>query len=91
MVAALMLNGALSTRVWADGQHGNAHTGADSLIGVVRQTTERFKDVNVARAEGYAPMFGCVSGEDQRRDGHPHSSTWPWSATARLMRRSRRS
>ena len=64
IVAALLLTGAASTRVWADGQHTTTRTGTDSLIGVVRQTTERFKDVNVAKAEGYAPMFGCVSGED---------------------------
>jgi len=64
IVAAVMLNGVASTRVWADGQH-TTRTGADSLISVVRQTTERFKDVNVARAEGYAPMFGCVSGEER--------------------------
>ena len=70
IVAALILNGAASTRVSADGQHGNAkHTttapGADSLIGVARQAAERFKNVEVAKAEGYAPMFGCVSGEDK--------------------------
>ena len=52
IVAAVMLNGVASTRVWADGQHTTMRTGADSLISVVRQTTERFKDVNVARAEG---------------------------------------
>jgi len=63
IVAALMLNGAASTPVWADGQH-TTRPGADSLISVVRETTERFKDVNIAKAEGYAPMFGCVSGED---------------------------
>ena len=70
IIAGLMLSGAASTPVWASEQHTNgkhaaAAPAADSLIGVVRQTTERFKDVNVAKAEGYAPMFGCVSGEDK--------------------------
>lgn len=30
----------------------------------MREATERFHDVSVARAEGYALMFGCVSGPD---------------------------
>jgi hypothetical protein len=30
----------------------------------VRDATERFKDVSVAEAEGYALQFGCVSGDD---------------------------
>ena len=37
---------------------------ANALIAIVRQSTERFKDVSVAMAEGYALQFGCVSGED---------------------------
>ena len=35
-----------------------------ALIKVVREATERFKDVSVAEAEGYALQFGCVSGPD---------------------------
>jgi hypothetical protein len=34
------------------------------LIGIVREATERFRDVRVAEAEGYTLMFGCVSGPD---------------------------
>jgi hypothetical protein len=37
---------------------------ASALVGVVRESTERFKDVAVAEAEGYALQFGCVSGPD---------------------------
>ncbi|MBV9679562.1 MAG: hypothetical protein JO185_24710 [Acidobacteriaceae bacterium] len=37
---------------------------ASALIKIVRDTTERFKDVSVAEAEGYALQFGCVSGPD---------------------------
>ena len=37
-------------------------TGA--LIRIVREATERFQDVEVAKAEGYALQFGCVSGSD---------------------------
>jgi hypothetical protein len=37
---------------------------ASALINLVRQSTERFKDVSVAEREGYAVQFGCVSGPD---------------------------
>jgi hypothetical protein len=37
---------------------------AGDLVKIVREATERFKDVAAAEAEGYALMFGCVSGPD---------------------------
>ena len=37
---------------------------AGALVRVVREATERFQDVRVAEAEGYALQFGCVSGPD---------------------------
>src|SRR5438270_4316037 len=37
---------------------------ADTLVDIVRQSTARFKDVSVAKAEGYQLQFGCVSGPD---------------------------
>jgi len=37
---------------------------AGALIKVVREATERFQDVEVAKAEGYVLQFGCVSGSD---------------------------
>lgn len=37
---------------------------ADNLVQVIRNATERFKDVSVAEAAGYALQFGCVSGPD---------------------------
>jgi hypothetical protein len=37
---------------------------ANALISIVRQATERYKDVAVAEADGYALQFGCVSGSD---------------------------
>jgi hypothetical protein len=39
-------------------------TAANTLLKVVRQATERYKDVNVAEADGYALQFGCVTGPD---------------------------
>jgi hypothetical protein len=35
-----------------------------ALLKIVRDSTERFKDVAVAEAEGYALQFGCVTGPD---------------------------
>jgi len=37
---------------------------AETLVKIVRRATERFTDVKVAQAEGYALQFGCVSGSD---------------------------
>jgi hypothetical protein len=59
-------------------QDGHSHTSAaqhqelapeqksrqGALLEAVRASTERFKDVAVAVAEGYALQFGCVSGDD---------------------------
>jgi hypothetical protein len=35
-----------------------------ALLKVVRENTERCKDVAVAESEGYSLLFGCVSGPD---------------------------
>ena len=35
-----------------------------ALLKMVRESTERFKDVSVAETEGYSLLFGCVSGPD---------------------------
>ena len=37
---------------------------ASALIKIVRESTERFKDVKAAEYEGYRLEFGCVSGDD---------------------------
>ena len=37
---------------------------ANALVKIVRESTERFKDVSVAEAAGYTLQFGCVSGDD---------------------------
>ena len=65
---ALVLAGvatvASAGRMDAEAQHGALLTGTGDLIGVVRDATERFRDVAVAEAEGYSLLFGCVSGPD---------------------------
>jgi len=35
-----------------------------ALMKIVRESTERFKDVRVAESEGYSLVFGCVTGPD---------------------------
>jgi hypothetical protein len=37
---------------------------AGELVRAVRDSTRRYKDVNLAMSEGYQLMFGCVSGPD---------------------------
>ena len=37
---------------------------AGALVKIVRESTARFQDVEVAKAEGYQLQFGCVSGSD---------------------------
>ncbi|HEY2017284.1 MAG TPA: hypothetical protein VGH38_27450 [Bryobacteraceae bacterium] len=72
---ALVLVSLCASRALA--QDGHSHTStpqpqmnperqtqAGALLDAVRQATERFKDVTVAEAAGYALQFGCVSGDD---------------------------
>lgn len=35
--------------------------GADGLVDIVRNATERFRDLSLAKAEGYGQFLGCVS------------------------------
>jgi hypothetical protein len=72
VTGTVALMGPLSTPVSA--QAGHTHTvtvqqsglslGQSELLSIVRQSTERFKDVIVAQNEGYQPALGCVSGPD---------------------------
>jgi hypothetical protein len=74
-VMALVLMNVCPSRIMAQDGHSHAPTqqhqmtpaqesDAWTLMKVVRQSTERFQDVRVAEAEGYALQFGCVSGPD---------------------------
>jgi hypothetical protein len=49
----------------ASGKQQSQTAGANALVQIVRDATERFKDVSVAEGEGYALQFGCVSGPEQ--------------------------
>jgi hypothetical protein len=53
----------------ARGQEASHHSARErvrgDLVDIVRQATERYRDVSVAENEGgYVLMFGCVSGPD---------------------------
>jgi hypothetical protein len=75
-VIALVLMNVCSSRGLAQDGHShspapkqhemtqNEEGNAGALLKIVRESTERFKDVSVAKAEGYALQFGCVSGSD---------------------------
>jgi hypothetical protein len=69
-VGLLLLLGAWPSRAGAQDNHAHMLSdqskseNAAALVKVVREATERFKDVAVAEAEGYALQFGCVSGPD---------------------------
>ncbi len=68
------LVGALVLTNVALAQDGHSHTAkaqtteqqnqANALVKIVRDSTDRFQDVKVAMAAGYALQFGCVSGDD---------------------------
>jgi hypothetical protein len=75
MIALVLMNVSPSRALAQDGhshtptpqQHEmtqDQQSKAGTLIKVVRESTERFKDVSVAEAEGYALQFGCVSSDD---------------------------
>ena len=73
-VAALVTLRPASLRAQAAHAHAGAAAIAEptprqegkggALVRTVREATERFQDVEVAKAEGYALQFGCVSGSD---------------------------
>jgi hypothetical protein len=76
LITALVLMGVGSLRALAQQDHTRMDTSqwaertpahssqAGALIKVVRESTERFRDVAVAQAAGYQLQFGCVSGPD---------------------------
>jgi hypothetical protein len=45
-------------------QAADQTTNAQTLVKMVRAATDRYQNVSVAQAEGYALNFGCVSGDE---------------------------
>jgi hypothetical protein len=60
-------SGARAQQVGAHEDHrgsGSSREQATGLVKIVRDATERFKDVSAAEKENYHLLFGCVSGPD---------------------------
>ena len=49
----------------AQKQTARAGSSQTAFVKIVREVTERYRDVNVALAEGFIPQFGCVSGSHE--------------------------
>jgi hypothetical protein len=74
LLAVLVVAGVSPSRALAQHDHGVRPEHHDStadqkqqmgaFVKIVREATERFRDVSAAEAEGYALQFGCVSGSD---------------------------
>jgi len=69
LIGVLAIGGAWQTQGLAQSGHSHQASAsqqkANALVDVVREATERFKDVAVADAAGYKLQFGCVSGDDK--------------------------
>jgi hypothetical protein len=66
LVAMLPAGAAPAADQAASPHHGvtSNHPHAGELVRIVREATGRFRDVEVAKQEGYGLLFGCVSGGD---------------------------
>jgi hypothetical protein len=74
MIGALVVVGMSSSRAFAQGHDQHAasqptlnaddRSRANALVQVVREATERYKNVYLAQKAGYQLQFGCVSGPD---------------------------
>src|SRR5438045_1467404 len=69
-LSSVPVRGQVTQKTAATSEHHN-HDAASAraaepsgLVKIVRESTERFRDVAVAQAEGYSLLFGCVSGSD---------------------------
>jgi hypothetical protein len=66
-LASLSPSSALADQGQADAQHHGVTNGAQTneLVKVVRDSTERFRQVTAAGNEGYVQQFGCVTGSSE--------------------------
>ena len=61
---AILAGGSSHAAAQAHDHAADARSASGAFIKLVRESTERFKDVTVADHEGYELQFGCVSGPD---------------------------
>lgn len=73
LIGALASVGGWSARAQAHDDHSNHAMGSygsgdhdpGAVVEAVREATERYRDPAFAAAEGYTPLFGCVSGPER--------------------------
>ena len=71
IIGSFALASALPSRAAGEAPETSPHHGlaagqrgpSGELVRIVKEATARFHDVEVAKREGYALMFGCVSGD----------------------------
>jgi hypothetical protein len=63
-VVALIATGSPHAAAQAHDHAADPRSASGAFMKLVRESTERFKDVTVAHHEGYELQFGCVSGPD---------------------------
>ena len=61
---ALVATGSSHAAAQSHDHTADAKGASGAFVKLVREVTERFKDVSVAEREGYGLQFGCVSGPD---------------------------
>jgi hypothetical protein len=61
---AILAGGSSHAAAQAHDHAADARSASGAFVKLVRESTERFKDVAVAEHEGYGLQFGCVSGPD---------------------------
>jgi hypothetical protein len=63
IIGAFMSAEAAPVTTHEHGQASKEKGPTSELVKIVRDATERFQDVEVAKREGYGLLFGCVSGD----------------------------
>jgi len=65
LASVLALASVSGSAAFAQQEHEHMASASNALVKVVREITEPYKDVTIARGAGYELAFGCVSGPDK--------------------------
>lgn len=65
IAAAPAFEGRAATQDHEHSHSGHQNATPAKLVSIVRESTRKFVDVNVATAAGYQPFLGCVTGPDR--------------------------
>jgi len=87
LIGALVVAGSWAAHPLAHDDHSGGTASDDhqrgALIQAVREATDRFRDPMFAQAEGYTPLFGCVSGPERGAMGL-HFVNFPFAGDGQL-------